>query len=534
VKWISRWSIEASKLDLGRVFKETWEMITTIVVGAGASGGALASRLTEDAGQHVILIEAGPDYPGDVPAALRDVNALDLTGLDWGLRAYTDGGQTGIPSLPYLGGRVVGGSSTVTATATRPIPEDFDAWVVAAGQGWSWEAVSPYFRRLENDLDYRDPRVHGHNGPITVQRSPREQWPRLLQAFQDACVALGHPVCEDSNHEKADGVGPAPRNMLPDGDRASTLSTYLRSARGRANLEIRADTTVERIVFDGHRAIGVEARRHDQHTAEHILADRVVLCAGALKTPQILMLSGIGPGEHLSGLGIDVLADLPVGRTLVDHPTFKLLGLASDSNPSSLGPRAHLQYSSGSGHRNDMWIIAALVAPGPPAPPFPPEVKGIALLLGVLAKPLSRGSLTLSSADPSTQPVIRLNYLDDEADRERARKMMRMMYEMATSSPVAPEISTVLQPPAGVVTDDDQLDNWLRDNVGSMYHAACTCPMGTRETGTSVVDRTLAVHDTEALYIADASVFPEIPTSAAFLPSLMVAEHLADQLGSGH
>ena len=505
-------------------------MISTVVVGAGSSGGALAARLSEDPSQRVILIEAGPDQPGTIPDGLRNLDVLDIAGFDWGLLAHTGGSMDGDPTLRYLRGRVVGGSSTVTSAAMRPLPEDFDAWVTAAGESWSWAAVLPYFRKLENDLDYGDDPIHGTDGPISIKRHPREQWSRLLQAFEDACIHQGHPLFPDSNGEHGTGVGPAPRGMLADGDRASTLSTYLRSARSRPNLEIRADTYVERVIFDGRRAIGVEARHRDEDRVEPVLADRVVLCAGALKTPQILMLSGIGPRKHLSDVGIEPLVDLPVGRTLADHPSFNLIGPASDQNPDHFGPRAHLQYSSGGSARNDLWVRAALVAAGPPLPPFPPEVKGIALLSGVLGRPRSTGTLSLASADPAMPPVIRLNYLADDIDRGHARTMVRKMHRMATDSPLASEISTVLQPAADTVADDGRLDAWLRDNVGSAYHAACTCPMGRRDSGTAVVDPRLAVHETEALYVADASVFPEIPTNATNLACIMLGERLADWL----
>jgi choline dehydrogenase len=503
---------------------------TTLVVGAGSSGGALAARLSEDPYQHVILVEAGPDYPDDMdlPSGLRNVDELDMAGCDWGLLAHLGRSAVGEPTFPYLRSRVVGGSSTVATAALRPIPEDFAGWTEAGNDQWGWESVLPYFRKLEHDLDFGEQPIHGSEGPISIKRRRRDEWPPMLAAFEDACLEFGHPACADANAEEAHGVGPAPRNMLSGGDRASSLSTYLHAARSRPNLEIRAETYVERVVFDRRRAIGVEVRGQGGDAPERILADRVVLCAGALKTPQILMLSGVGPGEQLRRLGIAALAELPVGRALVDHPCFNVIGFASDPAPSNFGAHAQLQYSSEGGSRNDIWVRAVLSAPGPPLTDLPDWVKGIGVLSGVVGKPRSVGRLELSSSDPAAPPVIQLNFLDDSRDRSTAREMARDLWRLATTSPLAEQFATLLTPPPGGAADD-RLDDWLRANVSSTYHATCTCPMGPPG-GPAVVDQRLGVHGTEGLYVGDASVIPEIPTSALNLACFMIGERLADWL----
>lgn len=505
-------------------------MTTTIVVGSGSSGGAVAARLSEDENEHVILIEAGPDFAEerDVPEVLRDPNAYDCGSYDWGLHAYAIEPRQQRQPFPYLRGKVVGGSSAFATAALRGTHEDFDAWAAAGNDEWSWDAVLPVFRRLENDVDYPDSPIHGNTGPVPIVRAQRDAWPTMMHAFEAACVELGHPTCPDANALDATGVGPIPRSTS-DGLRASSLTTYLRDVRGRPNLEIRADTTVIRVVFDRRRAIGVEVLPTDgQAHAERVHADRVVLCAGAIESPHILMLSGIGPATHLRQLGIDARVDLPVGQSLSDHPAFALLGLSADPAPTLWGPRVQLEYTSEHGPRNDMWVRTALLPPGPMFEP-PPGVKAAVWLSGVLGMPRSSGSLHLASADPSVHPELRFNYFDDPADLERAREIIRTLRTMATQSPLAEEISQIVTP-SGDVVDDDHLDTWLRQTAGTAYHAACTCPMGPREDARSVVNQRLAVHDTDGLYVADASVMPQITTIATNLTCVMIGERMADIL----
>jgi choline dehydrogenase len=508
-------------------------MTTTIVVGSGSSGGPLAARLSEDPDQHVILVEAGPDYAGPdaLPQQLRDADAFDpaLFGHDWGLQGHAVEPPGSRPPIAYPRGRLMGGSSAVNgAVAQRAIPEDLDGWVAAGNDAWSWEACLSFYRRLERDLDFGDRPGHGADGPVPISRIWPAEWPQVTQAFAAACAAMGHPRCDDANAPDATGVGPFPRNRLGR-RRASALAAYLDPARSRPNLELRPDTVVDRVLFAGRRAVGVEARHGASTTAERIVADRVVLSAGVVKSPQILMLSGIGPAEHLRRHGIAVLADLPVGCRLVDHPAIAVLAPAAHPQPALWGPRAELQLTSRDGPRNDLWVVPSLVAPDVLGPAAPPGLDALVLLSGAIGKPRSAGHLQLRSSDPAQAPALHLNFLDDPADRRRAREVARLLHELTTRSPVADELGPVLAPIPGDAADD-VLDTWLRANVTTALHGACTCPMGPRGEAGAVVDQQLAVHDVDGLYVADASVMPEITTSVINLTCFMIGERMADLL----
>ena len=252
----------------------------------------------------------------------------------------------------------------------------------------------------------------------------------MMHAFESACLERGHPECPDANAIGATGVGPTPRNMTAQ-ERASSLTTYIRAARGRPNFEIRANSHVDQVLFDGRTATGVRVRADGANLSEKIYADRVILAAGFLKSPQILMLSGIGPKENLHRLGIAQLVDLPVGETLYDHPEFALLGVSTDPAPELWGPRVQLTFSSGEHTLNDCWVRTALLPPMPTFP-LPPGAKAAVWLSGIVGKPLSAGRLALSSKHPDTQPELYFNYFDHPADRRRGREIIRVLYQMAS------------------------------------------------------------------------------------------------------
>jgi choline dehydrogenase len=482
-----------------------------IVVGGGAAGCVVAARLTENPDARVALLEAGPDYE-TIPAEIDDGLGHPPTAThNWGFTSEPDPDSGRKIDLPR--GRVIGGSSTTNAAfALRGHPADYDAWAAAGDAGWSWDDVLPSFCKLETDLDFGGKPYHGSEGPIPVRRYMGEDRSPAAHAVHDAIAASGVPSVEDHNAPGAVGVGPVPVNEVG-GHRMGVASTYLRAARGRPNLSIRADSLVQDVLITGSRATGVRL-----DGGEVINGGQVVLSGGTYASPAILLRSGVGPAADLRALGIDVVADVDgVGRGLVDHPAVSIdMAYAGDAPPVRLMQTVATLHSESAppGSPPDLQMFGV--------GPWPAGDLNIWILVAGIVKPRSRGRLWLRSADAADPPHIDLGYYTHADDMPRHVELLRRTRAVTLAPEIAGLTREVLNGPAS--DDDAELEHYIRANCWSYHHPVGTCAMG------SVVDERGRVHGLDNLSVIDASIMPSIPSANTHLPTLMIAEHLAEKL----
>ncbi|SDM78650.1 GMC family oxidoreductase [Actinacidiphila guanduensis] len=504
-----------------------------IVVGGGAAGSVLAARLSADPGCRVLLLEAGPADTDPRIAPPHGPFAGLLRGdHDWSYDTAPQE-QLGGRTVPLSAGRVLGGGGSINYQAWyRGHRLDYDGWAERGMKGWSFEEVLPAFRRSE-DHELGSSRFHGTGGPIPVT-TPKDVSPLSL-AFIAAGVEAGLPLNRDFNGAELDGVGLLYSNVR-EGERYSAARGYLRPAEGRPNLVVRTGALVRRVLLTGTRATGVE---YSDPTGTHrVHADSVVLSAGAIRTPQLLMLSGIGPADELARHGIDVVQHLPgVGAHLQDHPS-ALIGWPVHRGETWLDARNEhheaLYAQQRRGLQASMGQAGAFLrcAEGAEAPDIEltpmlidllgNSMPGISCLVTVLT-PESRGSVRLASTDPAAAPVIDPRYYSDSADRRLVVEGLRRTLEIADSPILRALIGPASFPAA---TDDASLLESARTSTISTNHPVGTCRAGLDEE--SVVDPALRVHGITGLRVVDASVMPALPRGNTHAPSVMIGERAAE------
>jgi choline dehydrogenase-like flavoprotein len=514
-----------------------------VIVGAGSAGCVLANRLSEDPSARVLLIEAGgKDRSPNIKIPAAFPNQFH-TKLDWDFvtepEPHVDNRPLYIPR-----GKSLGGSSSMNAMLyVRGRPLDYDGWAAQGAPGWGYADVLPYFKRSEDNVRGAS-EFHGVGGPlrVTEQRSPRPMDHGLLEA----CAAVGIPWIADYNGPEQDGASMFQVTQR-NGRRWSTADAFLRPVLGRPNLELRTKAMVLGVELDGGRAVGVRLR-HGRSGSEVVRADgEVILCAGAIGSPQLLLVSGIGPADELGQVGVEVRHDLRgVGRNLQDHPFVTVLWEVTDRRTlygaDKPRPMAEWVLRRTGPLSSTVAEVVAFVRTrgGLPAADIQfhmgavyfedhgaEEYDGDCMVIApVLVSPKARGQVWLRSADPADKPRIITNTLGPDEDVAALVAGMRLAREIANQRPLKGTIVNELKPGPEVLADDDLADD-LRRRLMLIYHPVGTCRMSDSNED-AVVDSQLRVHGVEGLRVADASIMPIIPGGNTNAPTIMIAEKAAD------
>ena len=521
-----------------------------IIVGAGSAGCILANRLSADPRNEVALIEAGGSDNSifvRMPSALAI--PMNTRRFNWGYNSEAE---------PYIGGRVIpcyrgkglGGSSSINGMVfVRGNPNDIDEWEALGARGWNYKNCLPYFKRLEHwqggETEFR-----GGDGPIGVTSGNDMRLNPLYQAFIDAGIEAGYPHCPDYNGETQEGFGIMQMNV-DSGVRASTAIAYLKPVKTRQNLTVLKNTLTHRICFDGTKAVGLEVT-HKGKNRRIMAAREVVLSAGAIGSPQLLQLSGIGPELVLKNVGITPRLIKPgVGENLTDHLEvfFQYQCTQPITLNSKLGPLSKtliglrwLLFRNGLGATNHFESCGFIRSSDAKAWPdiqyhFLPGAisydgntafKGHGYQVHVGPnKPASRGHVHIKSADIKDHPIILFNYLKEDSDKQDWRNTIRITRHVLQQEALAPFRGEEIQPGLNV-SSNFEIDEWVKQNVESAYHPTSTCRMGSKDDPLAVVDAKCRVIGLQNLRVVDSSIFPSIPNGNLNAPTMMVAERAAD------
>jgi 5-(hydroxymethyl)furfural/furfural oxidase len=548
-----------------------------IIVGGGAAGCVLANRLSAKSSTRVLLLEAGEDTPpGHEPADVLDTFATSYYNKAYmwpQLKAHWRTRETS-PAVTFDQARVMGGGSTVMGmVALRGTPDDYDEWEQMGATGWNWQNVLPYFRRLETDLDFSGD-LHGHNGPVPIRRTPRARWAPLTRAIAQYALERQIPYIADMNGDFRDGYCSLPMSNTEE-SRASSAICYLDAyVRRRMNLQITSGAQVTGFVREGRRVTGVTVTIGQE--PYRFQAREIILCAGGVHSPAMLLRAGIGPAQHLKDVGIDVVVDHPgVGANLQNHPLL-FIGLhlrrAARQDPAIRPhPMTCFRYSSSrpGAPKNDMYTIVHSKS----------SWNALGYQIGnittQLLKPVSRGRVTLAGPETARPPRIEFNFVSEDLDLVRFMDGFRRIVDIVAHPAVTALCTTIfpvrftdrirrlnqltranalttaaiaagldLMPGiarfarerlngrrvdlAALVADDAALADHIRENVAGTFHVSGTCRMGSLDDPGAVVDSAGRVRMLSGLRIVDASIMPTVPRANTNIPVIMLAEKIAD------
>ena len=522
-----------------------------IIVGAGSAGCVLANRLSGDSSKSVLLLEAGPENKAlslKMPAAV--LSNLNSTKHNWAFQSEPEPHLNG-RTLKHDRGKTLGGSSSINGMVMiRGHALDFEGWRQAGCEGWSYADVLPYFKRMENYAGGED-EYRGVGGPMQVLR-PDPHDPITL-AFLEAGQQAGHPYTEDICGYQQEGFGLLDSSVYK-GGRWSAADGYLAPARERSNLTVHTDTLVQRIEIDNGQATGVTYTDKSGHTVTANASTEVILSAGVVGSPQLLMLSGIGPAAHLRDMGITLVKDLPgVGQNLNDHPDFVLKFKCL--KPVSIWPKTRLIARTLAGIRwllkkdgvcasNHFDTVACLrSSPEVDYPDIQLTISPVAVddktwqplpmhafqIHVGLMQAYSRGQIDLRSSDPVDPPRIQVNYLQDTRDMDALRKGVRIVRELVSQEGFAELCGDEVYPGAHIQSDED-IDACLIEKTVSQWHLSGTARMGAQTDLGAVVDPNGKVHGVEKLRVVDASIMPVVTNGNTNCPTIMLAEKLSDAI----